>query len=132
MSSAAHAITNALGDRRQFSAIELLKDTEKLRLYWHGEAPAGVLDEVVQDHPGVVIEVVSTTYSPKILRETARRLLATESAVRAAIPRADGSSIRVEVAADELDGTVEELETRLSRETGVPIEVGTAPPVPAD
>ena len=132
LSSAADAITEELGSRPQFSALEALPDASTLRLYWHGQAPSDALGEVLERHPEIAVEVVGTSYSPETLREAAERLVSTEPGVGAAVPLADGSGIRIEVFPEEVSGTPEDLADRITRETGIPIEIGTAPPVPAD
>lgn len=131
-SQAADAIINELGSQPEFLSVEAPETSDGLRLYWDGDPPASALTTLLREYPNVMVEVASTAYSVQDLREIASQLLKTEPGVGASYAYGDGSGIRVEVFPDEISGTPEQLAERLTRQFGIPVDVGTGPPVPAN
>lgn len=130
---AGSALAQALDGRSEHASVGLDDTGAGLVLYWHGEPPASELAALASTYPDVSVEVRTTDYLPGDLRVLASELLSTEQSagVGMVAVRNDGSGLDVGVHPDRTSETLDEIATRLTASTGVPVAVTPDAPVPA-
>ncbi|MGY1914194.1 hypothetical protein ABC795_05550 [Blastococcus sp. HT6-30] len=129
MGALASELSGRFVDDPQFAAVEVTLQRDKVIVYWHGKPSAAVLG-MISTKPDVSTEFRETRFKPGLLREAARRLLASNPNVESAHARYDGSGLAVS-----LDPTVplanRPSQAALQAATGFPTTVDTQAPVAA-